>query len=468
MATQTLPFFKTGAALASAAAIAVASPAIAPNLTPTPNALSTAQVELTTISDLMSIPGYEWSNVLFSVDSWGGAISTNQLTGLIIEPYASSCTDSDGAGVCTVSGISGVAYLALDALINGNGAGFANADGILENPDEPYQPDPDEPNYNPYTTPPWSVSAVNYLFEPVFYIQLGNGTIFNIQAVQAGLSASSQYILQATLGTAFPALSPLISALYYGPYLVTIAYTTALNAVADAVVNVPLVGPLASNSILAYLGRLATESGALYIEGLSGVLQYWGNIATGIEPFPTATTATTAASLAPAARAASLVTSVAAATSTAADSATSAVEASAVEASEVEATEVEASEAESSEVEAPKPGTTTAVETSSEESTSADDGSSSENSSTESVSAVTAEETTAATTSVVDSPSDAVAATTADAAPTATGPAEASTKTGKRSARGAAARVATKVASAIGAAKAGVAKAGAAQSANGR
>jgi len=463
MATQTLPFFKTGAALASAAAIAVASPAIAPNLTPTPNALSTAQVELTTISDLLSIPGYEWSNVLFSVDSWGGAISTNQLTGLIIEPYASSCTGSDGAGVCTVSGISGVAYLALDALINGNGAGFANADGILENPDEPYQPDPDEPNYNPYTTPPWSVSAVNYLFEPQFYIQLGNGTIFNIQDVQAGLSASSQYILQATLGTAFPALSPLISALYYGPYLVTIAYTTALNAVADAVVSVPLIGPLTSNSILAYLGRLETESGALYIEGLSGVLQYWSNIVTGVEPFPTTTTATTAASLAPAARAASLVTSVAAATSTAADSATSAVEAS-----EVEATEVEASEAEASEVEAPKAGDTTAVETSSTELTSADDGSSSENSSTESVSAVTAEEATVATTSVVDSPSDVLAATTADAAATATGPAEASTKAGKRSARGAAARVATKVASAIGAAKAGVAKAAAAQSANGR
>jgi len=458
MATQTLPFFKTGAALASAAAIAVASPAIAPNLTPTPNALSTAQVELTTISDLMSIPAYEWSNVLFGQDPYGGAISTSQYSGLIIEPYASSCTGSDGAGVCTVGGVSGVAYLALDALINGNGAGWDNINGILENPDEPYQPDPDQPNYNPYTTPPWSVSAVNYLFEPQYYIQLGNGSVFSFQSVEAGLSAATQYVLQATLGTAFPALSPVISALFYGPYLVTIAYTTALNAVADAVVNVPLVGPYVSDSILAYLGRLATESGALYIEGLSGVLQLWSNWLTGAEPLPTAATATTAASLAPAARATSLATSVAAATSTAADSATSAVEAS-----EVEVTEVEASEAESSEVEAPKAGDTTAAETSS-----TDDGSSSENSSAESVSEVTAEETTVATTSVVDSPSDVVAATTVDSAPTATGPAEASTKAGKRSARGAAARVATKVASAIGAVKAGVAKAGASQSANGR
>jgi hypothetical protein len=456
MATQTLPFFKTGAALASAAAIAVASPAIAPNLTPTPNALSTAQVELTTISDLMSIPGYEWSNVLFSVDSWGGAVSTSQISGLIIEPYASSCTDSDGAGVCTVSGISGVAYLALDALINGNGAGFDNADGILQNPDLPYQPDPDQPNYNPYTTPPWTVSAVNYLFEPQYYIQLGNGTVFSFQSVEAGLSAATQYVLQATLGTTFPALSPLISALFYGPYLVTIAYTTALNAVANAVVNVPLVGPFASNSILAYLGRLATESGALYIEGLSGVLQYWGNIATGIEPFPTAATATTAASLAPAARAASLVTSVAAATSTAVDSATSAVEAS-----EVEATEVEASAVEAAEVEAPRAGETgedvTPVSSGSDEGTSTDP-----------VSETTPVETPAETTVTVDSPSDVVAYSTADAAPTATGPAEASTKVGKRAARGAGARVAPQGASAIGAVKAGVAKAGAAQSANGR
>ena len=462
MATQTLPFFKTGAALASAAAIAVASPAIAPNLTPTPNALSTAQVELTTISDLMSIPGYEWSNVLFSVDSWGGAVSTSQVSGLIIEPYASSCTDSDGAGVCTVSGISGVAYLALDALINGNGAGFDNADGILQNPDLPYQPDPDQPNYNPYTTPPWTVSAVNYLFEPQYYIQLGNGTVFSFQSVEAGLSAATQYVLQATLGTTFPALSPLISALFYGPYLVTIAYTTALNAVANAVVNVPLVGPFASNSILAYLGRLATESGALYIEGLSGVLQYWGNIATGIEPFPTAATATTAASLAPTSR----VTPVAAVTATAADSATSAVEASEAEASEVEASEaeaseVEASEAEASEVEAPRAGETgedvTPVSSGSDEGTSTDP-----------VSETTPVETPAETTVTVDSPSDVVAYSTAGATPTATGPAEASTKVGKRAARGAAARVATKVASAIGAVKAGVAKAGAAQSANGR
>jgi hypothetical protein len=457
MATQTLPFFKTGAALASAAAIAVASPAIAPNLTPTPNALSTAQVELTTISDLMSIPAYEWSNVLFGQDPYGGAISTGQASGLIIEPYASSCTGSEGTGVCTVGGIAGVTYLALDALINGNGAGFDNINGILENPDEPYQPDPDQPNYNPYTTPPWSVSAVNYLYEPQYYIQLGNGSIFSFESVSAGFSAASQYVLQATLGTAFPALSPVISALFYGPYLVTIAYTTALNAVADAVVNVPLIGPFASNSILAYLGRLATETGALYIEGLSGVLQYWGNIVTGAEPFPTAATATTAASLAPAARATSLVNSVAAVTSTAADSATFVVEASEVEASEVEASEVEASEVEASEVEAPRAGETgedvTPVSSGSDEGTATDP---------------VSETTPVETTVTVDSPSDVVAYSTADAAPTATGPAEASTKTGKRAARGAAARVATKVASAIGAVKAGVAKAGAAQSANGR
>jgi hypothetical protein len=432
MATQTRPILMTGAALASAAAIAVASPALAPNLTPTPPALSMAQVELTTISDLMSIPGAEWSNVLFSTDPWGGAIGPNQYNGLQIEPYASTCDNA-----CTVGGISGAAYLALDALINGNGAGWANVDGILQNPDEPYQPDPTQPNYNPYTTPPWSVSAVNYLFEPSYYVALGNGTVFGIQDIQAGFSAASQYVLQATLGTAFPALSPLISALFYGPYLVTIVYTTALNAIADAIVNAPLLGPFVSDSILAYLGRLTTDSGVAYIEGLSGVLQYWGNILTGVEQFPTSASASTAASLAPAARATSLVSSVAAATSTAADSATSAVEASAVEASEVEA----------SEVEAPRAGETgedvTPVSSGSDEGTSTDP-----------VSETTPDETPDETTVTVDSPSDVVAYSTADSTPVATKLAGAAAKVGKRPVRAAAQRVAKKISSAVSGAKA--------------
>ena len=69
MATRTKPL-NTAAALASVAAIAVASPALAPNITQTSAELSAAQVELTTFSDLLSIPASEWSNVYFT--GWGG------------------------------------------------------------------------------------------------------------------------------------------------------------------------------------------------------------------------------------------------------------------------------------------------------------------------------------------------------------------------------------------------------------
>ena len=466
MATQIRPFLKSGAALASVAAIAVAAPAFAPKLTPTPNALSTAQVELTTISDLMSIPGAEWSNVLFSTQPWGGSINNNQLTGLIIQPYANTCTNSDGGGQCFLGGISGVAYLALDALINGNGEGWSTYAGVLQNPSLPYQPDPTLPNYNPYTIQPWTVSVVNYLFEPQFAVQLGNGTVFNIQDVQAGLSAASQYVLQATLGTAFPALSPVIEALYYGPYLLTIAYVNALNAVADTVVSVPLVGPFVSDSILAYIGRLTTTSGVLYIEGLSGVLQYWGNILNGTEPFPTSATATTAASVAPAVRAAALVSSAAAAevtaaVSTASDSTVSdstGSDSAESEATESEAIEAEATESESTEAEAeairaevPAAGETPPVEATSTDSDQAVTGSV-DGTSTESGSEVEAVESIADTTPSVDSALSAVATGAADAEPA---------KASKRSGRSAAERVAKKVGSTFGGVKA-------ATSANGR
>ena len=276
------------------------------------------------------------------------------------------------------------------------------------------------------------------------------------------MSAATWFALQGTIGQAFPELTVPIAALYWGPNNLSVAYNLALSVVALGLSAVPLIGPFLGNSILAYLGDLqipgTVEPDALFYQfGLSGTLNYWIDIATGAVPFPTGTVPPEAA---PAAVEAP-VTSVAAAMSTAADSATSAVEASAVEASEAEATEVEASEAEASEVEAPRAGETgedvTPVSSGSDEGTATDP-----------VSESTPVETPAETTVTVDSPSDVVAYSTADAAPTATGPAEASTKVGKRSARGAAARVATKVASAIDAAKAGVAKAGAARSANGR
>jgi hypothetical protein len=423
-----------------------------PTLDVPTHALATAEVQLATFADVMSIPAGAWTDVLFSNTLWGGSLSAGTygpawaapqevfLQPGYVNPWAGFCNNE-----CAKGGITGVAYMFFDALINGDGTGYDNASE-------------------------WPVGFVNYLFEPIAAFAIGGGSSPFIEITNPGLSAATWYALQGTIGQAFPELTVPIAALYWGPNNLSVAYNAALIVVAVGLLtSVPLIGPFLGNSVLAYLGDLqipgTVQPDALFYQfGLSGTLNYWVDIATGAVPFPTGPVPPQAS---PAAVEAS-VTSVAAATSTAADSATSAVEASAVEASEVEATEVEASGAEASELEAPKAGDTTAVETSSTESTSADTDASTENSSTESVSEVTAEEATVATTSVVDSPSDVVTATTADAAPTATGPAEASTKTDKRSARGAAARVGTKVASAIGAAKAGVAKAGAARSANGR
>ena len=449
MATQSRPFMSKGVALASAAAIAAATPAIMPALDVPTHALATAEVQLANFADLMSVPAGAWTDVLFSNTLWGGTLSAGTygpawaapqtvfLQPGYVNPWAGYCNNE-----CAKGGITGVTYLFFDALINGDGTGYDNASE-------------------------WPVGFVNYLFEPIAAFAIGGGSSPFLEITNPGLSAATWFALQGTIGQAFPELTVPIAALFWGPTNLSVAYNLALSVVALGLSAVPLIGPFLGNSILAYLGDLqipgTVEPDALFYQfGLSGTLNYWIDIATGAVPFPTGTVPPEAA---PAAVEAP-VTSVAAAMSTAADSATSAVEASAVEASEVEAseaeaTEVEASEAEASEVEAPRAGETgedvTPVSSGSDEGTATDP-----------VSESTPVETPAETTVTVDSPSDVVAYSTADAAPTATGPAEASTKVGKRSARGAAARVATKVASAIDAAKAGVAKAGAARSANGR
>jgi len=428
MATQTRPILMTGAALASAAAIVVASPALAPNLTRTSAALSMAQVELTTISDVMSIPGYEWSDVLFGQNPWGGAVNTSNP--LPIEPYASSCTDSTtGDGICTVGGISGVVYLALDALFNGNGTGWTpSPDGCTDNCTGGYNT--------------WAQGTyINYLFEPQYSVALGSGSIYAIEDTLAGFSASTQYLLQATIGQAFPALQPVISAFFYGPYLLTIVYRTALDAIAGAVVALPLVGPFAANSIYAYLGQLLTPGAVPYQEGLSGILQYWGNIATGVEPFPTsASAAAAAASRAVAPKAtASVASTVEAVASTIADSGS------------------DTPDAVNAEVEAPEAGDTTPAETG-EDVTPVSSGSD-EGTSIDPVSETTPDETPTETptetTVTVDSPSDMVLYSTADSTPVATKLAgAAAAKVGKRPVRSAAQRVAKKITSALGGAKA--------------
>ena len=130
MATRIKPLMTSVAALASAAAVAVASPAVAPGFgTPTPNALSTAAYELTTFSDVLSIPSYVWTDVLFANYGWGNVLGpqnypvdadgltvrggygpdwaapqNSDVQYAYVNPWAAGCNYT-----CTNAGVSGVA-----------------------------------------------------------------------------------------------------------------------------------------------------------------------------------------------------------------------------------------------------------------------------------------------------------------------------------------------------------------------
>lgn len=311
--------------MATAAAIVAASPALAPGGSiAAQNALSKAAYELTTFSDMFTIPTSEVTNTLFGSTAYGGFVGPDNEP-LAVEPWASECTYS-----CFLSGVSGVAYLYMDALVNGNGNGWDDRDN-------------------------WSVGIVNYFFEPFFVRSIGQGSFSAVQSVGAGFSAATAYLLQATLGQASPVLSTFIELAFYGPYLLTIAYDDALTALGDALQTVPLVGPFLGNSIFAYLGSLLAPGATIedpyyYQYGLSGVLQYWINELTGVYVVPPS--AGSAASLAsPLARAAAAVTESVAVPAT--EAATTAVEAvEAVEAAPVEADTVSATE-ESASVDTP-------------------------------------------------------------------------------------------------------------------
>jgi hypothetical protein len=290
MATRTKPLV-TAATLASAAAIAIASPAIAPSLNlPTPHALSAAKVQLATFADVLSVPAVEWTDLLFGNTSWGGVLTPDNygpewaapsdqfLQYGYVNPWATYCN-----GNCDVSGISGAAYLFADALVNGNDKGYDNSDQ-------------------------WNTGFVNYLFEPNSVFVIGGGNSPYLQYVTEGWSAATWYALQGTIGQAVPELTVPIAALFWGPQNLSVAYNAILTGVAAAADSVPGVGPFVGNSILAYLGNLLIEGTQDYYQyGLSGALNYWTDIATGAVPFPTAAVSAAAARVAAATPAAPAV-----------------------------------------------------------------------------------------------------------------------------------------------------------------
>lgn len=267
MATRTRPFTSTrtastAVALASAAAIVVAAPGLTPAASTATNALSRAAYELTTFSDVFTVPAEVWTNVLFGSDVYGGFVGP-QNTPIAVEPWASSCNYDCYAD----PGIPGVSYIFFDALVNGNGNGWADRSN-------------------------WGVGIVNYFYEPFFQFAVGGGASnFTVQTAYAGFSAATAYLLQATLGQASPVLSTIIQLAFYGPYLVTLAWDNAWNLIADTAAGIPVVGRYISDSINAYLGELETpgstpDNPLYYTAGLSGILQYWTNVLTGTEPQP--------------------------------------------------------------------------------------------------------------------------------------------------------------------------------------
>lgn len=252
-AAQARPLATTGAALLGAVAIVAATPALAPNLNPSPTALSSAAYQLASFADVLRITPNDIVNSYFQ--GWGGAVNSNNNPA--VEPYAGACTNSDGQGACYVTGLSGIAYLFQDALVNGNGLGPAYVQG--------------GPGI-----PAWNVSAVNYFYEPA---QVGYG-----------ISGGLQYLVQSGIDPSNP-LYYAITLAFGGPAIVAVAYQTVLNLVAQTVALVPVIGPIVANGIYSYLNGYPPNNPNT-APGIPGLLAYVANLLTGGVPLASSAAAT--------------------------------------------------------------------------------------------------------------------------------------------------------------------------------
>ncbi|MGI9161700.1 MAG: hypothetical protein ACR2JI_02075 [Mycobacterium sp.] len=295
MATRTKPLM-TAAALVSAAAVAVATPALAPSVaSSTSPALSSANVNLANFADVLSIPASEWNNIFYT--GWGGAIGQ-----INIDPetnfndyWLPNCNYD-----CTIPGVGGIAYLALDALINGDGTGYDNASE-------------------------WPVSAVNYYFE-------------------GGLATAIQWVIEkpflgepyTTPGPLYnPQIANLIALTFQGGYALTTLYVTGLSALAQAAQAVPYIGQYLYRGIASYVGLAFQTIDSTYdyntYAGIPGVLRYIGGVITtggNSNPYPLVqdpAPASVAAKAPAAVTAASVAASAQTATQSATETATAAV-----------------------------------------------------------------------------------------------------------------------------------------------
>ena len=261
MATQKKALVTSGVALLSAATVIAATPALAPNLNPSQSALSSASYQLAAFADVLRITPNDLVNTYYQ--GWGGAVGSPSDTAMV-DPMASTC-----AGSCYVNGLSGVAYLIEDALINGNGLGPAYVQG--------------GPGI-----PPWNVSAVNYFYESY---QVGYG-----------VSGGIQYLVQTGVAQDNPVLAALITLAFGGPTIVSVAFTSVLALAATAISTVPIVGPIIAGGINSYLYGYPPDSPVVQ-KGIPGLIAYVSNLLTG--GIPLVTTPSSAAATAPAPAAAS-------------------------------------------------------------------------------------------------------------------------------------------------------------------
>lgn len=245
MATFTKPLV-SAAALASAAAVAVASPAFTPSTSAlSPTAMISAKVDLTSFQTLLSLTATDYINTAFS--GYGFAVGPNQPDN---PDWAAAFIGTNCNFDCRVNGISGEAYMMLDALINGN---------------DPYTPVKDLKR-----------SALNYFFE-------------------GGFSPGMQYLVTEPFGNPDsklynPTIAGAIALAFQGAYAFTTLYIQALNTISQFARPIPVVGPYIFGAINSYLGPNSQDykygDWSIYA-GLSGVLRYALDvIATGFNPYP--------------------------------------------------------------------------------------------------------------------------------------------------------------------------------------